>query len=76
MLEQSKEYQDNCKRAIDGNIGLVEATILRLEQEIRGWSLVINNLKKQKAHLHLFKCANIEVAKRAKEIERLKSGFH
>jgi len=56
------------------NALLADAAILKLEQEVRGWSLIINNLKKQDAPLQVWKCAANEVSRRVKEINRLKGG--
>lgn len=52
-----------------------ESNILKLEQDVRGWSLIVNNLKKQNAPLHVWKCAVNEVSKRVKEINGLKSNY-
>jgi hypothetical protein len=54
---------------------LADAAILKLEQEVRGWSLIVNNLKKQDAPLHVWKCVAGEVSRRVKQINRLKGGF-
>lgn len=54
---------------------LADAAIFKLEQEVRGWSLIVNNLKKQDAPLHVWKCAAGEVSRRVKQINRLKGGF-
>jgi hypothetical protein len=51
------------------------SVILKLEKEVRGWSLVVNNLKKQDAPLNVLKCASNEVSRRIKKINRIKSGF-
>lgn len=53
---------------------LADAAILKLEQEVRGWSLIVNNLKKQDAPLPVWKCAANEVSRRVKEINRLRGG--
>jgi hypothetical protein len=55
---------------------LADAAILKLEQEVRGWSIIVNNLKKQDAPLHAWRCAAGEVSRRVKEINRLRGGFH
>jgi hypothetical protein len=54
---------------------LADAAILKLEQEVRGWSLIVNNLKKQDAPLQVWKCAANEVSRRVRKINRLKGGF-
>lgn len=54
---------------------LADAAILKLEQEVRGWSIIVNNLKKQDAPLPVWKCAAGEVSRRVKQINRLKGGF-
>jgi hypothetical protein len=54
---------------------LADAAILKLEQEVRGWSLIVNNLKNQDAPLPVWKCAANEVSRRVKEINRLRGGF-
>jgi len=43
-----------------------------IESEIRGWSIVVSNLKKSDAPLEVWKCAANEVSKRAKRLSRLK----
>ena len=59
----------------DANNVLADAAILKLEQEVRGWSLIVNNLKKQDAPLHVWKCAAGEVSKRVRKINKLKGGL-
>lgn len=54
---------------------LADAAILNLEQEVRSWSIVVNNLKKQDAQIHIWKCAAGEVSRRVKQINRLKGCF-
>lgn len=68
---------DNLKHETptDANNVLADAAILKLEQEVRGWSLIVNNLKKQDAPLHVWKCAAGEVSKRVRKINRLKGGL-
>lgn len=62
---------------IDYYNGLIESLnrqyILKLEQEIRSWSIIVNNLKEQGAPLTVWKCASNEVSKRVKEINKIKS---
>jgi hypothetical protein len=49
--------------------------LIKLEQEVRGWSRIVNNLKKQDAPLQVWKCAANEVSRRVRKINRIKGGF-
>jgi hypothetical protein len=68
---------DNLKHEThtDANNVLSDAAILKIEQEVRGWSLIVNNLKKHDAPLQVWKCAANEVSRRVRKINRLKGGF-
>ena len=55
------------------NKSLSEQYILKLEQEIRSWSIIFNNLIKQDALIHVLECAANEVSKRVKEINKIKN---
>jgi hypothetical protein len=51
-----------------------EASIERMEQEVRAWSIVVSNLKKQNAPLEVWKSAAKEISNRVKEINSLRGG--
>jgi hypothetical protein len=50
----------------------MEKEIFRLENEIRGWSIVVSKLNKDNAHVHLLKFAAKEVSVRVKKVNKLK----
>jgi hypothetical protein len=74
-FDMKNETTINYQAPPDAKRMLADAAILKLEQEVRGWSRIVNNLKKQDAPLQVWKCAANEVSRRVRKINRIKGGF-